>query len=127
MSFIITVYTNEGIIMASDSRTTYSNHHPECFYRVTKICMIGTQFHRCRCVFHTPEKLIVFTVELCDQDIHDLLHILFPNALIRLRQTWRKHQHISIQFQAVPLFVHPDPLYVLDTMSDNLSHHPYKL
>lgn len=25
MSFIITVYTNEGIIMASDSRTTYSN------------------------------------------------------------------------------------------------------
>lgn len=26
MSFIITVYTNEGIIMASDSRTTYSNH-----------------------------------------------------------------------------------------------------
>ena len=25
MSFIITVYTNEGIIMASDSRTTYTN------------------------------------------------------------------------------------------------------
>lgn len=25
MSFIITVYTNEGIVMASDSRTTYSN------------------------------------------------------------------------------------------------------
>jgi len=24
MSFIITVYTNEGIIMASDSRTTYT-------------------------------------------------------------------------------------------------------
>ena len=25
MSFIITVYTNEGIVMASDSRITYNN------------------------------------------------------------------------------------------------------